>query len=171
MAQRDEKIKVIQSYPQLDEELESIVERLNSQPGLALAALANPLLAIEELGYELAPEAREEMEDRLRFRPPEAEHLRKLRRQVFEQAGRRFDPASDDEVGRVLFEEIGLERGKLEELEGKHPIVAPLIEYRRLDRQEPRFAAPGVYRSVRAGRRKLPLTGVKAKITRKRSGG
>jgi hypothetical protein len=166
MAQKDTRIK---SYSELDGELESIVAQLNAEPGLAIAALANPVLALEELGYQLDGEVRQEVEDRLRFTPGQAKRIRQLRRQLFEHAGRPFDPASEEELDSVLHEELGLERRELKALAGEHGVVEPLIEYRELDESEPRFAQPEVYRSIRAGKRNLPVSGVRA-VLRDRSG-
>ncbi|GGW97196.1 hypothetical protein GCM10010383_28810 [Streptomyces lomondensis] len=50
-----------------------IVERLNVQRPLALAAAANPMLAIEHLGYAFEAEARHVIADRLRLAPTTAD--------------------------------------------------------------------------------------------------
>jgi hypothetical protein len=96
------------SWAEARANIRQILEGLNAAPALALAAAANPILALEELGYRIAPEARREVEDRLRFRPREAARLSALRRQIAEHAGHPLDPDSPHELEVVLFEELGL---------------------------------------------------------------
>lgn len=69
-----------------------------------------------------------------------------LRQQLFEYAGREFNPNSTKELGVILFEELGLPAKKktktgystnaevLESLLGKHPIIETLLEYRKLSK-------------------------------------
>ena len=44
-----------------------LLKRINADQGLAVAAAANPILALSELGYELAPAVRQDLEERSRF--------------------------------------------------------------------------------------------------------
>lgn len=187
--------KAVSSWADLQRDVQSIVEQINADPALAVAAAANALLALEELGYEIDPAARPEIEDRLRFRPDDAKRVTRLRSELFRTAGGPFDPSSDADVRRVLAD-VGVKVGRLpdttrprptlqirpprpksravvrqyaepqpepewedplERLRDRHPIVAPLIEYRRLEAAEPRLATPDVYRAVRDGRRPVPI--------------
>jgi hypothetical protein len=171
--------RVIESWAELRRDIESIVDRLNASPALALAAAANPLLALAELGYEIDPAARPAIEDRLRFGQPGAKRLNKLRGEIFKHAGHPFDPTDEQDVTKVL-DELGVkvDRRKrlsaqrpsaskpravdpLETLKGKHPIIEPMLEYREIDRSEPRLADDEVYASVREGRVELPVTRVR----------
>lgn len=171
----------VQSWAELREHVRTIAGRLNEEEDLAVAAAANPVLALEELGYRIAPGARGEIVDRLRFPPEEAGRRRRLRRRIFERAGREFDLQSAEALHRVLFVDLGItpypdEKGcvppppdthplphrqgdgeptadPLASLKGRHPIVEPLLEYRRLDASRPRFAPEHVYRAIRDGGR------------------
>ncbi len=202
----------IESWEQLQEQVESILERLNADPALALAAAANPLYALEELGFQISPHVRPEIEDRLRFRPRAIARLRELRGDIYRHAGRPFDLDSGEELERVLFDRLGLvppvaaapapqarraepkyrelaeetayrppprldlrplvrepgrkeeSRDPLESLRGAHPIVEPLLEYRRLEASEPRLAPRALYDDVRRGKRRLGVVRVRGRL-------
>lgn len=162
----------VTSWEDLQREVEPIVDRINDNQSLALAAAANPIFALEELGYRIDPEARPEIEDRLRFRPPHAKRLGQLRRDLYRLVGGPFDPASDADVRRVL-SAAGVQVGRpsaepddaedpFERLRGRHPLIEPLLEYRRLEAAEPRFATRDVYIALREGRRSVPITRLRA---------
>lgn len=53
----------------------------------------------------------------------------------------------------------------LEELRGAHPILEPLLEYRRIDATEPRFATREIYEMVRRGEARPGVTLKKVTIT------
>jgi hypothetical protein len=164
----------------------AILEKLNSDPALMLAALTNPLLALEDLGYEIAPSFREELTDRVRFKPRDSVRVRKLREAVFAHTGR-FDVESPVETERVLFGQLKLrrppytagqlalqapayrsrlepQRDPLESLRGQHAAVDALLELRRLDASAPRLAPRDLYDRVKAGRHSLPVTRIRARL-------
>lgn len=187
----------IGSWEELQQQIQAILERVNADPDLAAAAAINPILALEELGYELEPGARQEVEDRLRFDPREAVRLRQLRKAAFEQAGREFDLDSPDELGRLLFEELRIPipqpekkrprqkrpaarpdtrplphrfsgqpeaEDPLEALHGAHPVLEPLLEYRRLEASRPRLASRSLYEQVRQGKRRLAIRNLRGRL-------
>lgn len=168
----------LNSWEEIQERIASIVDELNRNPPLAIAAAANPFEALEELGYRVDAEARPEIEDRLRFATKEAARRKRLRAQIFELVGHAFDLDSAEELRAVLYEELSItpfpdERGcypalpptdlprrpvsgvpeadPLQMLEGRHPIMGPLLEYRRLDAAHPRFAPLAAFELIRAG--------------------
>jgi len=174
------------------------VEAINSDPDLARAAAANPVLAIEELGFEIAPEARQAIEDRFRFSYRTAVRLRALRRELVTLAGRSFDPDSPADLREIL-SQSALKRpanakgeaakrlsssatdrravqvrwgpqipDPLEALRGSHPIVEPLLEYRRLEASSPRLAPADLYRDLREGRREIPFVRLRARFKKTR---
>jgi hypothetical protein len=155
-----------------------------------VAAAANPLLAIEELGYQISSDVRQEFEDRIRFGPERAEQLRSLREEIYGQAGKIFDLASPD----ALFETLSgllpqapghpgpqLRRADVEPLvpqvmsptkpadpleafRNVHPVMEPLLEYRRVEASTPRFAAPEIYSELRRGTRGVPVSNIVAHL-------
>lgn len=79
---------------------------------LLLAALANPLLALAELGYEVSPEAAREIEVHARFGAEEGNAFRQLEADLFAAAGRPFDPADPEAVMAVLDQLLPQKPGK-----------------------------------------------------------
>lgn len=198
--------KKIDRWEQLQTEFASILLRVNSDQSLALAAAVNPLFAAEELGYEIDPQVRPHIEERLRFDPRTAIKLRDLRESIFQLAGHPFDINSSELLHAVLFDELklvsaypgkskaeqqaiyqtdqqriypdtkplpvqrrGVEpaRDPLEVLRKAHPVMEPLLEYRRLESSRPRLAPRHIYDSVREGKRRLPVREISGRFKTK----
>ncbi|WP_299635760.1 hypothetical protein [uncultured Ruegeria sp.] len=98
-----------------------IAARLNVTPELARAALINPLLALEELGFDLDLSGRLELEDRARFSKKQIVERKSLRKKIFVAAGHEFDPGQEHDLAAVLFDEL-----KLGEDNSKRPDLSPL---------------------------------------------
>jgi DNA polymerase I-like protein with 3'-5' exonuclease and polymerase domains len=186
----------ISSWEQLREQVVPILKKINAEPALALAAGVNPILALEELGYRIEPQALFLIEARLRFDPQQIERLQQLQEEIFRHAKHEFDIRSASELGRVLFEELKIPvpgQGKkrspqegrpaldtsplphrysgqpeaedpLEALRGAHPILEPLLEYRRLEASRPRLAPRPIYEEVRQGKRRLPIQKIRGRF-------
>jgi len=155
-----------------------IVERINADPALARAALANPLFAAEEVGYDIDPAVRKEFEDRVRFTGEQVTELHRLRARIRDLAGRDVDPDDTADVHALLFQHLGLPRrtetvefggpaslerlpqmgwaekthDPLEALRGRHELIDVLLEYRAVEASEPRLASREVFDAVRDGR-------------------
>ena len=98
----------ISSLNQFQRVVPAIVKALNENPELALRAAANPLLAVEELGYTIAEGVRRDAERRVRFSQETVERLAKLEVQVHEIAGEPFEIDSGEALAIVLFEKLKL---------------------------------------------------------------
>jgi hypothetical protein len=182
--------KKIESLEDAQRRISVILAEINANPDLARAAAANPLHALEDLDYEIAPAARSELEDRVRFGAKKSAQLRQLRVRIFEAAGHPFDLQSEPELRRVLLDELKLQPGRrttqkterfatgkmilppqvrwgkkvedpIEELRGAHAIVEPLLAYRRLEASEPRLASRALYEEIRDGKRRIPITSLR----------
>jgi hypothetical protein len=105
MAARARKIN---SISQFQRAVPSIVKAVNADPELALRAAANPLMAVEELGYTIAEDVRKEAERLVRFKPETAERLAALEEQVYELAGESFAIDSGEALAHVLFQKLKL---------------------------------------------------------------
>lgn len=184
------KSKPIDSMKRLQKRLPVILDALGKDQRLFAGALANPVLAIEEIGYTVPAEFRRELENYLRFPEDTRRTLEERLHQVFEAAGEHFDISDPGQLGRVLFEKLALPRPQdhdagddrglpancrnpvappapgvfgrnfndpLASLEEAHPIMKPLLEYRRLESSEPRFASASLYRRIRQGDVELPV--------------
>ncbi len=147
------------------------VKRLNADPVLMLAAAANPILALRRLGYDIAPLFLEEFQDRLRFGPRGAVRLRQLRTEIFAQLGYEFELQSPAEVERVLRDRLGMDDvpsgaptfslkhdvdDPLECAHGRHPVIAAILEFRRLNARAPELAPPDLFEELLAGKHQLP---------------
>lgn len=100
--------RAVNSWEQLQADVNAILKQINEDPQLALAAAANPLLALEEMGYEIEDAARTEIARRVRFSPRVTVRLRQLEDEVASIAGRKVDLNSAEDVRRLLFEDLGL---------------------------------------------------------------
>jgi hypothetical protein len=92
----------IESIEDAQRQVGLILAEINANPALAIAAAANPLLAMEDLGYEITPAARTEIEDHVRFGAAKAARLKRLRASIFKAAGRTFDLESSESLREVL---------------------------------------------------------------------
>lgn len=98
---------MISSWQDLQARAATIVERINADAPLAVAAGTNPVLAVEHLGFIIDAEARPAIADRLRLGPDVSELLAGLRNEIARIAGRRVDPDNRDDVRRLL-DEMGI---------------------------------------------------------------
>jgi len=92
----------ISSWAELQSEAPAILERLNADKRLGVAAATNPVIAMEHLGYVIAPDARQSIADRLRLGPEAADTLAGLRSEISRQAGREVDPDDMVQLGRLI---------------------------------------------------------------------
>lgn len=171
----------ITTYKALQERLDEIVTALAGDFRLALAAVANPVLALEELGYELAPRVRQTLEERARHPRRRLEKLRGARKELDAAAGRPVDPDSPDALAALLNTELGLDvpesalaplpfrrprvgedkpqpADPLAAYADAHPVIRPLLAYRALQASTPPLAAPELFRALRSGDVDPPLT-------------
>jgi hypothetical protein len=189
-----------------------IVQLINAEPALALRAAANPILALEELGYSLDEALAREVALRVRFDERTVAKLHALTKRIHDLAGEPFDLESPEETARVLFETLGLPRvelvqrvviaeGRLAEgegreyekrraaardsasiprrqvggvaphdpltaLEGAHPVIAPLLEYRAIEASMPPLAPRELYERIARGEMKGPRITIRARLRR-----
>ncbi|MDI3316891.1 MAG: DNA polymerase I [Bacillota bacterium] len=98
-----------------------------------------PVLAeMEATGVRVDPATLRELGEEFRGR------IAELERRIYEMAGERFNINSTQQLGQILFEKLGLPRGRrtktgwstdaevLESLAAAHPIASTVLEYRQL---------------------------------------
>lgn len=184
--------KTLRSFSSFHRLVPSIIRRLNEDQGLAMRALANPILAIEELGITLAPSLQKEVERRLRFSEKDGKRLEALEAEIHKHAGTEFDPESGKAVEEVLFKRLKVKRPKdleigdvhgrglprmkalkgpakgekdpLETLGKAHPILAPLMEYRRIAKGRPGFAGKEEYERLKTTKLPLSVSGIRIDV-------
>jgi hypothetical protein len=186
---------LIKSTKELREVAPSLVEKVNADPKLAMLAAANPILLLEELGYTFTDESRAHLEHIFRFSKEKAKEIESLESDVYKIAGKRFNIRSEQELDRVLFKELKIQKIKqfsqesakkaeqqsntpqlltaplkiqlkpkkkiedpLENLKEAHPIMKPLLAYRKLESSTFRLATPEAYRKIKQGEYKLPIS-------------
>lgn len=182
------KLQKISSFKEFHALVPKLVKKITKDQALAMRAMANPIFAFEELGYELAEPVRQKVEDLLRFRPAERKKLKSLRSKIDKAAGGAIDPDSSSSIEKGLFKKLDLRRPKkvveagipdpasmararavesaarwedtLTTLEGKHAVVEPLLEYRSLQASRAPLASREQYEQIRSGEVRLPVTSI-----------
>lgn len=177
--------QIVTSYDEFRKCVPEIVRKINAVPGLSVRAAANPLLAFEEAGFRLAPAIQKTVERHLRFSPLERRQLSAIERRLRGEVGDGLDFDDPGQLERLLFLKLGLERpagmsslacperfcagipgravtqiwtDPLEELASKHPVMDPLLAYRRLQVRRPAFATRSEYDAIRNRHRVLPIS-------------
>ena len=90
------------SLKQLQERIPSILKEHGNDDALNLAALANPILALEHLGYSFSPAARIDIAKHIRFGKKVSTKLKSLRKEVYEFTGDKFDLDDPEELSKEL---------------------------------------------------------------------
>jgi hypothetical protein len=188
----------ISSWEDLQKEVSEILDRLNADAALGLAAAANPVLALEELGYRFEASARNVIEARLRFGPKVAPRALELVDRMRDQLGHPVDADDDDALRRAIAElGIALEEPEakarapqtlsaeqrqaaqaprrrpltdedLERHRNAHPFIGTLLDYRKLAASAPRLAPRQDFDAIRKGERTLPITRVTGRLRQRR---
>ncbi|MBQ1017781.1 hypothetical protein KBX71_07850 [Micromonospora sp. D93] len=175
----------INTFSDLQARAGVILARLNAAPAVAIAAATNPLLAVEHLGYEFNPDTRTGIGDRIRLGPTAAEKLAELRTTIARLVDRQVDPDDGPTVRRLLtdlgvlpacpdgdepdtdpprWQPGGAGPDPLEPLRDRHPVMEPLLEYRRVSARRPRFAPPRAFAAILSGAVTTPLTAVTGRL-------
>lgn len=102
--------------------------------------LSKVLFDMQQLGFKVDEKEIDELEKRF------DERIEKLKKLIYEYAEEKFNINSTKELATILFEKIGLPAYKktkrgystdasvLENLAGMHPIIAPLLEFRKISK-------------------------------------
>jgi hypothetical protein len=162
---------VLHSWTEAQDQITTILARLNRDPALLLAAMANPLRALHEIGFDVAAEVRQEFEDRIRFGEQAARRLAELR-DTLRAARLPFTPDVESVLRAHLVTLAGVPADAtddvdalLEQCRGRHPHVDALIEYRAIQHSRPPFAHADVYERIRRGDTgPMPLTRARARL-------
>src|SRR4051794_17818349 len=92
----------LNSWKEAQQAIDDSLATLNADQSLLLAAASNPLFALQELGYEISENVRQEIEDRIRLGPSGAQQLQSLRDEIFKIAGGQFDLNSPEALSATL---------------------------------------------------------------------
>lgn len=173
----------ITDIAQLQEQIDRLLERFNADQPLAMAAAVNPLLALEELGYRLAPAVQREIERRSRYTKRQLARLETLRAEFLQAVPdfpiEEFDVLSSAQVRRLLRETLQIPDDRIPRdldmpprpapdpvasLADAHSAMPALLGLRDVERSALRFAPPELYREVRSGKLTFPVKAVTGKV-------
>lgn len=96
----------ISSLKELQALMPQIVPQVNANPSLALAAAANPLLALEHLGYKLTEQAVQEIGPYARFGPDGLKRLAELERQWSARMPGQSLPVEKDAIRKFIVDMV-----------------------------------------------------------------
>lgn len=166
----DEPIRVANERD-LRKNMRAICERFNAQPELARLVFVNPVLALQDVGVQLEPEAKQHIMNALRFPPKLQKRKAELATELTEAFAREKAavelPLSAKQRAHLLFrvlsvkpltadaqatEELAPER--LGYYAGAHPLAARLAEYERLDRGRLIFQPRETYEAYKSGQKR-----------------
>ncbi|MBV4360644.1 DNA polymerase family A protein [Pinibacter aurantiacus] len=173
-----------------------LLEKYGNDTDLAYIALANPLAALEKLGYTITDEAKTELETYARFGKQEMERYNELKAKIFSLAGSTFNLQDDNETAAV-FEKL-VEKNqkpaakkesaslkisdlilsapqfvkdkwtdKLEDAKDIHPAIPALLEFRKIENSVPRFADAATLEIIQQKKQSTPLTKIAFRLSRK----
>jgi hypothetical protein len=180
-----ERKKTVASIDQLTPDLPLILERVNSDPLLALAAAVNPLLFLDEMGYALEPNVAAEIEERSRFSTGQIARRRKAIARINEIAKGTADLSSAAAINGILARLgvggvepdvtarpgapgiLNFSEELLKKNWDRHPVFDPLLDLRRIEASGRSFAPERAYRDIRSGKVALPGLKLKARLSRK----
>lgn len=104
--------KKIENFKDFHRLIPEFIKEINKDQQLAIRAAVNPLLAFEELGYDLPPEVQKKVGIFIRFRPKDRKRLTELEAEIYKAAGCTFDIDSPREVETVLFKTLKMRKPK-----------------------------------------------------------
>jgi hypothetical protein len=96
------KNREISSLKELQLMMPEILKTHGDNRVLMLAAAANPILALEHLGYAILPEARHEIALHIRFGKETAKTLQEIEQAIFRTAGEVFDLQNPESTYKVI---------------------------------------------------------------------
>jgi len=161
----------VATHRDLRKHMRAICERLNAQPDIARLVFVNPILALEDVGVSLEPEAKQHIMDALRFPPKLQKRKAELAAELTEAFARegvtaKF-PLTSKQRAHLVFRTLAIaplaEDGqapdslaseRLGAYAQAHPLAAKLAEYERLDRGRMIFQPRKTYDLYKSGQKR-----------------
>lgn len=103
-------LRTLSNFESFHRLVPALVKRMAEDVELAARAMANPILALRELGIELTPELAREVERFIRFSEEDRKKLSATESKLHKELGELFDPESTEDIERVLFVRLKLHR-------------------------------------------------------------
>ena len=158
----------LETHEQLVAQLPEIFRKFNASPEIGRLTLINPILALEDIGFELSEELQEHLRRTLPFPRGRVKQIQKARKHLIEQLRPYTEPGKKVRVpktprdrARLLFEKLeltpeaedrdALTVTRLRRYRERHPVAAALYEHGRLERGTIIFMPKAAYASHKAG--------------------
>lgn len=106
MARSSDGRKVVRSHAELHRLLPRLFAQQEEHPQLAIAALANPILALQELGYDLAPEIAGHMERLARFGAARTQEIEAIEADLRRELGPEAPIGDRPSLARAVIERL-----------------------------------------------------------------
>lgn len=174
------KTKTISTLRELQLKMPAIIKQHGDNTKIARAAIINPILALEEIGYKLSPSLKNELDYYIRFGPVRKKKLMALEKEIYAGVGKKFDLKDENAVkkyvhpliakkGKVKFQlpkteysfTIKATTGKAKFSQKKsdpyeiykdaHPVIAPLLEFRKIESSVARLGSAELFKKALKG--------------------
>ncbi|QCK15778.1 hypothetical protein [Mangrovivirga cuniculi] len=189
----------IKSLKELQVMMPELVKKYGNDQKIVLGALANPILALEELGYSISAKAKTEIEERIKYGPEGKKEFEKIEKKIQKTAGKSIDPNSNKDLSKYFEKKLGDEfklnkkkvktadlirlinkppdkrailiknRDPLEKYKKADDLIPLLIEYREMKASVPELAPKPLYKKITAGKMKSGISFSKMKIKMNKS--
>jgi hypothetical protein len=100
--------KKLTHLKQLQKEVPDLIKKYGDDTALARAAMINPILALENIGYELSDELKHELDYHIRFGPEKKKQLLKLEKDIYKDVGKSFDLQDEKQIRKNIHPLISL---------------------------------------------------------------
>lgn len=133
----------VANHRDLRKNIRAICERFNEHPEIARLVFVNPILAMQDIGVQLEPAARQHVMDALRFPPKLQKRKAALAAELAEALARAGVPAK-----------LPLSARQSAELPLSDPLAGKLSEFERLDRGRLIFQPRQTYEAYKSGQKR-----------------
>lgn len=174
------KTKAISTLRELQLKMPAIIKLHGNNTTIARAAIINPILALEEIGYELSASLKNELDYYIRFGPARQKKLIALEKEVYTGVGKKFDLKDEKAVEKYVHPLIA-KKGKVEFKPPKteysfaiktsktkaifsqkksdpyeifkdaHPVMKPLLEFRKIESSVARLGSAEIFKKALKG--------------------
>jgi DNA polymerase I-like protein with 3'-5' exonuclease and polymerase domains len=169
------KIIKIDNFKHFHRCIPEIVSEINQNTRLGILAMANPLLTLKEMGYEIPADVEKKIERWLRFETSEIGKLEKLEKEIEKLSNEKLNLDNPDEVEKLLFKKLKLKRPKnlppidlnkkvpsksnpLQKLKGTNKIIDLLREYQSVASGKTAFVPLQKFNQLKSGKKKAPVS-------------
>ena len=99
------KTETIKTLKELQLKMPAIIKQYGSDNNLTRLAMANPIIALERVGFTFTPDAKEEIESYVRFGKEGAKRIYDLREKINTTVGRKIDIKNSEQLAEAILGE------------------------------------------------------------------